>query len=368
MAWPTDTSWPELNDADYGSGSARVDGVNIVYARDVNFLYTQTKALQEFGGNPGELIGEDQTAARGPGGLSSPNDPATQVGIRLAAKDEYLGAGGEDLFQIIDDILSTGAGPTIVVRVAEDGILYVSGGIDIGSSEYLEIPHGNTLPTTFEEGRLFRKDDTDELYHADGAGWNLVGSITAHASTHVSGGGDPIKLDDLASPDDNTDLDATVSAHGLLPKLGGGTTNFLRADGTWAAPAGSGSYIDIGGDYSYVEAASPVEETVGEATFDGSLTATATLRVTLTTSLTTGNASIKLYDLGPVGAPTAPRTVSTLTTSTSGGPQSLSQSLSQDSPALTNEFEPANHFYRITVTSAAQVGDTVYVGNARLEA
>ena len=48
------------------------------------------------------------------------------------------------------------------------------------------------------------------------------------------------KLDDLTAPDDNTDLDSTTSQHGLLPKLGGGTTNFLRADGTWAAPPGSG--------------------------------------------------------------------------------------------------------------------------------
>jgi hypothetical protein len=31
-----------------------------------------------------------------------------------------------------------------------------------------------------------------------------------------------------------------VSRHGLLPKLGGGTTNYLRADGTWAQPAGGG--------------------------------------------------------------------------------------------------------------------------------
>jgi hypothetical protein len=44
------------------------------------------------------------------------------------------------------------------------------------------------------------------------------------------------KLDDFGTPDDNTDLDATTGRHGLLPKLGGGTTNFLRADGTYAAP------------------------------------------------------------------------------------------------------------------------------------
>jgi hypothetical protein len=60
---------------------------------------------------------------------------------------------------------------------------------------------------------------------------------TAHASSHqAGGGGDPIKLDDLAAPDDTTDLNATTEKHGLLLKLGGGTTNFLRGDGSWAAP------------------------------------------------------------------------------------------------------------------------------------
>lgn len=60
----------------------------------------------------------------------------------------------------------------------------------------------------------------------------------AHASTHASGGSDTIKLDDFAAPDDNTDLNASTGTHGLLPKLGGGTTNFLRADGSWQAPPG----------------------------------------------------------------------------------------------------------------------------------
>lgn len=70
---------------------------------------------------------------------------------------------------------------------------------------------------------------------------------SSHASSHVSGGGDSIKLDDLATPDDNTDLNATTSLHGLLPKLGGGTTNFLRADGTWAAPPGGSSFAVFSG-------------------------------------------------------------------------------------------------------------------------
>lgn len=40
----------------------------------------------------------------------------------------------------------------------------------------------------------------------------------AHHTTHESGGSDAIKLDDLAAPDDNTDLDASAAKHGLMPK------------------------------------------------------------------------------------------------------------------------------------------------------
>ena len=32
----------------------------------------------------------------------------------------------------------------------------------------------------------------------------------------------------------------TATTEGVVPASGGGTTNFLRADGTWATPAGGG--------------------------------------------------------------------------------------------------------------------------------
>jgi hypothetical protein len=56
-----------------------------------------------------------------------------------------------------------------------------------------------------------------------------------HATHHQSGGIDPIKLDDLATPDDNTDLNASASRHGLLPKLSGNAEDALRGDGTWGS-------------------------------------------------------------------------------------------------------------------------------------
>lgn len=47
----------------------------------------------------------------------------------------------------------------------------------------------------------------------------LVGNAPAtHATSHKSGGGDAIKLDELAAPTDVTTLDASTSAHGLVVK------------------------------------------------------------------------------------------------------------------------------------------------------
>lgn len=63
-------------------------------------------------------------------------------------------------------------------------------------------------------------------------------SPKTHATSHQSGGTDAIKLDDLASPDDTTDLDFSTSKHGLCPKAPNDTTKFLRGDASWAVPIG----------------------------------------------------------------------------------------------------------------------------------
>jgi hypothetical protein len=70
---------------------------------------------------------------------------------------------------------------------------------------------------------------------ADGAQVNVATDLTYTASTRV-----------LAS---STGSDATLplvtsTDAGLAPASGGGTANFLRADGAWAAPAGGGSVTE----------------------------------------------------------------------------------------------------------------------------
>jgi hypothetical protein len=54
-------------------------------------------------------------------------------------------------------------------------------------------------------------------------------------------GREQIPLDTLAIPSDNTDLDASISRHGLLRKLSGVPTEFLNGSGIFAVPGGATS-------------------------------------------------------------------------------------------------------------------------------
>jgi hypothetical protein len=59
---------------------------------------------------------------------------------------------------------------------------------------------------------------------------------TTHATTHESGGSDSIPLDTLAATTDITTLNASSTAHGLLPKLSNVSTQYLNGIGTWTTP------------------------------------------------------------------------------------------------------------------------------------
>jgi hypothetical protein len=65
------------------------------------------------------------------------------------------------------------------------------------------------------------------------AGTLALTQLPSHQTTHQAGGTDAIKIDELAAPNDNTDLDVSTTAHGLCPKLSGNVGDKLRGDGTW---------------------------------------------------------------------------------------------------------------------------------------
>jgi hypothetical protein len=76
-----------------------------------------------------------------------------------------------------------------------------------------------------------RTDDDHSIYYNQARGDARYAQL-AHAARHASGGADAVKLDDLAAPDDNTDLNASTSKHGLMQKYPN-TAQALKGDGSW---------------------------------------------------------------------------------------------------------------------------------------
>ena len=79
---------------------------------------------------------------------------------------------------------------------------------------------------TLAAGEPCYETDTAKLKIGDGA----------TAWTSLAYFGVSTKLDDLTAPDDNTDLNASTSAHGLCPKGDNDTTHFLNGQLGWAEP------------------------------------------------------------------------------------------------------------------------------------
>lgn len=83
----------------------------------------------------------------------------------------------------------------------------------------------------------------------------------------LSGGGS--EINDLTGTQVTTLLDVfTTSLKGVVPASGGGTTNFLRADGTWAALVSgiSGSAVIDFGSYGYATKVSVIDALVTATT------------------------------------------------------------------------------------------------------
>lgn len=88
----------------------------------------------------------------------------------------------------------------------------------------------NLFPSATTSGVVL----TDSSGNPTAAGTLPLSNLPAHHTRHELGGSDAIKLDDLATPDDNTDLNASTTKHGLLRKLTGTITDLLRGDGSFA--------------------------------------------------------------------------------------------------------------------------------------
>ena len=103
------------------------------------------------------------------------------------------------------------------------------------------IDGGTSFPGSPAEKDLYYRTDLHKWYIYSGTAWVELTAVYTDAEAIAAA--KTIKLDDFAAPDDNTDLNASASAHGLLPKLSNVVTEFLNGQGGWTTPAGGGSAL-----------------------------------------------------------------------------------------------------------------------------
>lgn len=144
-----------------------------------------------------------------------------RIDLYLKAQNASAGTGGTI-------IIGAGSGPSGPGVISLEGEVY-SGVLNIGSPVIAGVDLSGGVDTLAVSGAPDKlcsskavKASLDSL--AVTCDWSDIQNKPStfapdtHAITHQSGGADAIKLDDLAAPDDTTDLDATASMHGLMSK------------------------------------------------------------------------------------------------------------------------------------------------------
>jgi len=171
--------------------------------------------------------------------------------ISIYTSDDYDHLVVNYVIDTCEDDLRIYRGAAIGIALKGDAdVVELSGALHVDTIDEKTGAAGVTVETVLiKDGAVDGRDVSVDGTKLDGVatGADVTGDNApqAHAASHQSGGGDAIKLDDLSAPDDNTDLDFSTTAHGLVPK-GTNVGDFLKDDGTWAAPAGGGT-VDTSG-------------------------------------------------------------------------------------------------------------------------
>tara|TARA_R100000988_G_scaffold99368_1_gene68370 strand:+ start:2706 stop:4424 length:1719 start_codon:yes stop_codon:yes gene_type:complete len=252
----------------------KLDGIEASATADQTKSDIEGLAIQTTGAiTSGSWTATDIAVAHGGTGASSASSARTNLGLGTistqAANSVNIDGGAIDavtigtnsvVTELRVDNLKMGSSTNRIESTNTDGDIELyteSGGGKVVIAGSFQI-NESTAVSEIENSDSLGTSDTKLCTQGNVKAY--VDGLTSHSN---------LKLDNLAATDDNTDLDATTSAHGLLPKLGGGTTNFLRADGSWAAPSGGGggtvNTADIA-DVSVTQTELAELETIGSTT------------------------------------------------------------------------------------------------------
>ena len=148
-----------------------------------------------------------------------PTAAAKRLAGSEATPDPYSGGFLNNKYPAPPELESEGQILLAVIKVTQSGVV--------------DENHGNYCTGGVADLRLAL---SDKLGVTGGDSHNSLHdssyAAASHASAHKSGGGDAIKLDEMAAPTDVTTLDADTTKHGLMPKFPN-TITWLRGDKTW---------------------------------------------------------------------------------------------------------------------------------------
>lgn len=169
--------------------------------------------------------------------------------------------------------------PARPIRVDGGGRIPAGGTTGQALVKSADADYATTWATVSGGGGVADGDKGDITVSGSGAAWTIdAGAVTVSkmadlaASTilgnNTGGAAAPIAL---SAAQATALLDTfTSGAKGLVPASGGGTTNFLRADGTFAAPPGGGGSGDVAGPASATDnALARFDTTTGKLIQDG---------------------------------------------------------------------------------------------------
>jgi hypothetical protein len=109
------------------------------------------------------------------------------------------------------------------------------------SHSFARADHAHQIQESMADNHLVTVNDADAA-SGDFARFTATGGLEGRSNQELADEIDSLmKLDDFATPDDNTDLNASTTRHGLLKKLDNVATNFMNGQGNWAA-AGGGAW------------------------------------------------------------------------------------------------------------------------------
>jgi hypothetical protein len=190
------TSWTSTTRVDISSGTYTNNGA----PRNLSASYISSITAASAGEHRYDLIyidGADDTVKILAGTAGTPDDALTFL-------ENYTPRPAEPT--------DTDWIPLAIIRVTENGL---------EESNFGTVVYATKSVANIRVASGFTVDDSTI---------QIVNGVISIKSDTVT------KLDDLAAPDANTDLNATSTKHGLCPQLSNSATQYLSGAGTWTAP------------------------------------------------------------------------------------------------------------------------------------